>query len=78
MYELERLVESVFFEVLNQERDSVRIDPCFAPVVAGSEPVGVVSLIDKGVVGFNEFLYRRKGGEKTSLSDYSFSTIRTV
>jgi hypothetical protein len=68
MYELKRLVEGVFFEVLNQERDSVRIDPCLATVVAGSEPVGVVSLIDKGAVGFNEFLYRRpeaagKGGE---------------
>jgi hypothetical protein len=34
MYELERLVEGVPFEVLNQERDSVRIGPCFAPVVA--------------------------------------------
>jgi hypothetical protein len=59
MYELKRLVEGVFFEVLNQERDSVRIGPGFAPVVAGSESVGVVSLIDKGAVGFNEFLYRR-------------------
>jgi hypothetical protein len=40
MYELKQLVEGVFFEVLNQERDSVWIGPCFAPVVAGSEPVG--------------------------------------
>jgi hypothetical protein len=36
--------------------------------VAGPESVGVVSLIDKGAVGFKEFLYRRpeaagKGGE---------------
>jgi hypothetical protein len=54
MYELERLVEGVPFEVLNQNRDSVRIDPCLAAVVAWSEPVGVVSLIDKGAVGFNE------------------------
>jgi hypothetical protein len=59
MYELERLVEGVPFEVLNQERDSVRIDPCFAPVVAWSESVGVVSLIDKGAVILDEFLYRR-------------------
>jgi hypothetical protein len=34
----------------------------------GPESVGIVSLIDKGTVGFNEFLYRRpetacKGGE---------------
>jgi hypothetical protein len=50
MYELERLAQGVPFEVLNQERDSVRIGPCFAPVVAWSEPVGVVSLIDKGAV----------------------------
>jgi hypothetical protein len=27
--------------------------------VAWSQSVGVVSLIDKGVVGFSEFLYRR-------------------
>jgi hypothetical protein len=59
MYELERLVEGVPFEVLNQQRDSVRIGPCLAPVVAGSESVGVVSLIDKGAVGLDEFLYRR-------------------
>jgi hypothetical protein len=59
MYELERLVEGFPFEVLNQERDSIRIDPCFATVVAWSESVGVVSLIDKGAVGFKEFLYRR-------------------
>jgi hypothetical protein len=56
---LERLVEGVPFEVLDQNRDSVRIDPCLAPVVAGSESVGVVSLIDKGAVVLNEFLYRR-------------------
>ncbi len=40
MYELERLVEGVPFEVLNQERDSVRIGPCLATVVAGSESDG--------------------------------------
>jgi hypothetical protein len=51
MYELKRLVEGVFFEVLNQGRDSVGIDPCLATVVAWSEPVGVVILIDKGAVG---------------------------
>jgi hypothetical protein len=38
MYELERLVEGVPFEVLNQERDSVGIDPCLATVVAGPSP----------------------------------------
>jgi hypothetical protein len=59
MYELERLVEGIPFEVLNQERDRVGVGPCFAAVVAGSESVGVVSLIDKGAVGFSEFLYRR-------------------
>ena len=68
MYELERLVEGVPFKVLNQERDSVWIDPCLAPVVAGPESVGVVGLINKGAVGFKEFLYRRpetagKGGK---------------
>ena len=36
MYELERLIEGVPFEVLDQNRDSVRIDPCFATVVAWS------------------------------------------
>jgi hypothetical protein len=33
---LERLVEGIPFEVLNQLRDSVRIGPGFAAVVAGS------------------------------------------
>jgi hypothetical protein len=56
---LKRLARDVFFEVLDQLRDSVRVGPGFAAVVTGPEPVGVVSLIDKGVVGFNEFLYRR-------------------
>jgi hypothetical protein len=55
---LERLVEGVFFEVLNQERDRIGVSPCLARVVAWSESVGVVSLIDKGAVGLNEFLYR--------------------
>ena len=59
MYELERLAQDVPFKVLNQLGDSVRIDPGFAPVVAGPESVGVVCLIDKGAVGFKEFLYRR-------------------
>ena len=59
MYELERLVESVAFEVLNQLGDSFGVGPCFATVVAGPEPVGIVSLTNKGAVGFNEFLYRR-------------------
>jgi hypothetical protein len=54
MYELERLAQDVFFEVLNQERDSVRVGPCLATVVAWFEPVGVVCLIDKGAVGFKE------------------------
>jgi hypothetical protein len=36
MYELEGLAQGVPFEVLNQERDSVRIDPCLATVVAWS------------------------------------------
>jgi hypothetical protein len=49
MYELERLAQGVPFEVLNQERDSVGIDACLAPVVAGSQSVGVVCLIDKRV-----------------------------
>ena len=56
---LEGLVEGIPFEVLNQERDSVGIDPCLAAVVTGPESVGVVCLIDKGAVGFKEFLYRR-------------------
>jgi hypothetical protein len=59
MYELERLVEGVPFEVLDQNRDSVRIDPCLATVVTGSQSVGIVSLIDKGAMGLDEFLYRR-------------------
>jgi hypothetical protein len=58
-YELERLVEGVPFEVLNQLGDSVWIGPCLAAVVVGPESVGVVCLTDKGVVGFKEFLYRR-------------------
>ena len=60
---LERLVEGIPFEVVNQLRDSVRIGPCLATVVAGSEPVGVVSLIDKGAMGFKEFLYCLKQPE---------------
>jgi hypothetical protein len=59
MYELERLVEGVPFEVLNQQRESVRIDPGLAAVVAWSQSVGVVSLIDKGVVGLDKFFDRR-------------------
>jgi hypothetical protein len=37
MYELERLVEGIPFEVLNQLGDSVGVGPCLAPVVAGPE-----------------------------------------
>jgi hypothetical protein len=59
MYELERLAQDVFFEVADQLGESVGVGPGLAAVVAGSESVGVVSLIDKGAVGFNEFLYRR-------------------
>jgi hypothetical protein len=59
MYELERLAQGVPFEVLNQERDSVGIGPCLAAVVAWSESVGIVSLIDKGAVVLDKFLYRR-------------------
>jgi hypothetical protein len=33
--------------------------PGFAAVVAGSESVGIVSLINKGAVVLDEFLYRR-------------------
>ena len=44
MYELERLVEGIPFEVLNQERDSDRIDPCLAAVVAGSSVVVLAGL----------------------------------
>jgi hypothetical protein len=47
MYELERLAQGIFFEVLDQLGDSVRVGPGFAPVVAGSEPVGIVSLLIK-------------------------------
>jgi hypothetical protein len=68
MYELEGLAQDVFFEVLDQLGDSVRICPGLGAVVAGSESVGVVSLTNKGAVVLNEFLYRRpeaagKGGE---------------
>jgi hypothetical protein len=59
MYESERLAQDVFFEVFDQLGDSVGIGPCFAPVVTGPETVGVVCLVDKGAVGFKEFLYRR-------------------
>ena len=59
MYELERLAESVPFEVLDQERDSVGVGPGLAAVVTGSEPVGIVSLTNKGAMGLDEFLYRR-------------------
>jgi len=45
---LERLAQDVFFEALNQLRDRVGVGPCFAAVVAWSESVGVVSLMDKG------------------------------
>jgi hypothetical protein len=59
MYELERLAQDVPFKVLNQLGDSVGIDSCLAAVVAGSESVGIVCLIDKGAVDFREFLYRQ-------------------
>jgi hypothetical protein len=59
MYELERLVQGVFFEVLDQLRESAGVDPCLAAVVAGPQSVGVVCLIDEGAAGFKEFLYRR-------------------
>jgi hypothetical protein len=36
---LEGLAQGIPFEVLDQERDGIGIDPCLAPVVAGSEPV---------------------------------------
>jgi hypothetical protein len=72
--ELERLVEGIPFEVLNQLGDSVRIGPCLATVVAGSESVGVVGLINKGALGLDEFLYRRpetagKGGKDGFVDD---------
>jgi hypothetical protein len=41
------------------DRDSVRIDLCLATVVAGSQSVGIVILIDKGAVGLDKFFYRR-------------------
>jgi hypothetical protein len=74
MYELERLVEGVPFEVLDQNRDSVRVGPGLATVVTGSESVGVVSLIDKGAVGFNKFFDSRpetagKGGKDGFVDD---------
>jgi hypothetical protein len=80
MYVLERLAQGVFFEVLDQLRDSVGVGPCFATVVAGPESVGIVSLIDKGAVGFKEFLYRRpeaagKGGEDGFVSRLRFSSL---
>ena len=43
-----RLVKGIPFEVFYQQRDGVGVGPCLAAVVAGSESVGVVSLIDKG------------------------------
>ena len=53
MYELERLAQGVFFEVLDQLGDSVGVDPCLGAVVAGPQsPEGVVCLIDKGAVEF--------------------------
>jgi hypothetical protein len=63
MYELERLAQDIPFKVLNQLRDSVGVGPGFAPVVAGSQSVGVVCLIDKGAVGFERavaWIYARK------------------
>jgi len=48
MYGLERLAQGIPFEVLDQLGDSVWIGPGFATVVAGSQSVGIVSLIDKG------------------------------
>ena len=56
---LERLAQCIPFEVINQKRDRVGAGPCLAAVVAGPESVGVVSLTNKGAVGFSEFLYRR-------------------
>ena len=52
---LERLVEGIPFEVLNQERDRVGVGPGLAPVVAWSQAVGVVCLIDKGAVVLDKF-----------------------
>jgi hypothetical protein len=67
MYELKR-PQDVFFEILDELGDSVGVGPCFATVVAGSESVGVVCLIDKGAMGFKNFLIAGlkppvKGGE---------------
>jgi hypothetical protein len=59
MYELERLVEGVPFEVLDQNRYSIGLVLAFPRLWPGSRSVGAVFLIDKGAVGFNEFLYRR-------------------
>ena len=42
-----RLAQDVFFEVPDQLGDSVWVGPGFAPIVAGPESVGVVSLIDE-------------------------------
>jgi hypothetical protein len=48
--------------------NDIRIDPCLAAVVAWSESVGVVSLIDKGAVDLDKFFDSRpetagKGGK---------------
>ena len=43
-------LERIFFEVANEIRDSVRVAPWLATVLAGSQSVGGVCLIDKRAV----------------------------
>jgi hypothetical protein len=52
----ERLIENVSFEGLDQLGDSLGVGPGFGAVVAGSEAVGGVGLVDKAVVGLDKFL----------------------
>jgi hypothetical protein len=56
------------------------MSPCLAPVVAWSESVGVVSLIDKGAVGLNEFLYRgpETAGKRGEVSDAKLFANRSA
>jgi hypothetical protein len=74
MYELKRLVEGVFFEVLNQLRDSVGVGPGFAPVVAGPESVGIVSLTNKGAVVSTNFFI---AGLKQPVSEARMDSLMT-
>jgi hypothetical protein len=75
MYELERLVKGVPFEVPDQLRDSVRVGPGFAPVVARVRWMLFAWLIKERWVSTNFFIAGLKQPVREARMDGSVATL---